>query len=268
MVVEVVVGIFFLLMFLPLPVLLFLKGSKSMAELTWQRMKLSSLGEEIAESFPQSAPKLDNGELFSNQPKLEFSVMGYACRLFVRRDSSGKVFARSVLSLEDGGTTFTIAPVVQQISSGGVSGDEFSKQFCVRSSLSQEECERTVSSRFKDFLLTFSENRKSVVSLSCSSRRIVFEEVCAPQDLSWYVEVFSELAALAGGFSQEGFLLEMVSSAAEGKCPVCSTPIGSSRSVCDSCQTPHHPECWEYNEGCAVYACSCKSKRDIFPALE
>jgi hypothetical protein len=27
---------------------------------------------------------------------------------------------------------------------------------------------------------------------------------------------------------------------------------------CDSCETPHHLSCWQYNRGCAVYACDCE----------
>jgi len=38
-------------------------------------------------------------------------------------------------------------------------------------------------------------------------------------------------------------------------CLVCGEPLGSPVVVCSRCDTPHHRECWDYNEGCAVYGC-------------
>lgn len=43
-----------------------------------------------------------------------------------------------------------------------------------------------------------------------------------------------------------------------GPCPVCGQVLGRPISACASCHTPHHADCWEYNEGCAVYACGSK----------
>jgi hypothetical protein len=40
------------------------------------------------------------------------------------------------------------------------------------------------------------------------------------------------------------------------KCQVCSHPIApESRVRCRRCRTPHHPDCWEFNGGCATFAC-------------
>ena len=40
------------------------------------------------------------------------------------------------------------------------------------------------------------------------------------------------------------------------KCQVCSHPIAeTSRVRCRRCRTPHHPDCWEFNGGCATFAC-------------
>jgi hypothetical protein len=40
------------------------------------------------------------------------------------------------------------------------------------------------------------------------------------------------------------------------RCQVCSHPITAERRVrCRRCRTPHHPDCWEFNGGCATYAC-------------
>jgi len=40
-------------------------------------------------------------------------------------------------------------------------------------------------------------------------------------------------------------------------CPVCGCGFAGDdeRHVCPGCDTPHHVECWAYNEGCAIYAC-------------
>ena len=38
-------------------------------------------------------------------------------------------------------------------------------------------------------------------------------------------------------------------------CSVCGDSIDGPLQCCPRCETPHHPECWEYNEGCAVYGC-------------
>jgi peroxiredoxin len=40
-------------------------------------------------------------------------------------------------------------------------------------------------------------------------------------------------------------------------CNVCGCKILDVQAVdCPRCDTPHHPDCWQYNGGCAVYACN------------
>lgn len=40
------------------------------------------------------------------------------------------------------------------------------------------------------------------------------------------------------------------------RCQVCSHPITSDARVrCRRCRTPHHPDCWDFNGGCATFAC-------------
>lgn len=41
-----------------------------------------------------------------------------------------------------------------------------------------------------------------------------------------------------------------------GRCPVCGDGVGSAPRACPRCRTPHHPECWEYVPGCAIFACA------------
>ncbi len=43
-------------------------------------------------------------------------------------------------------------------------------------------------------------------------------------------------------------------------CPVCGEAIGPAPEICPDCKTPHHWDCWQYNGGCATYACPRKVK--------
>ena len=39
-------------------------------------------------------------------------------------------------------------------------------------------------------------------------------------------------------------------------CPVCRLAIGDRPPrTCERCETPHHADCWDYLEGCGMYAC-------------
>jgi hypothetical protein len=37
--------------------------------------------------------------------------------------------------------------------------------------------------------------------------------------------------------------------------------------VCTTCETPHHPECWEFGGGCAIFACGESNSRRIAAEL-
>lgn len=55
-------------------------------------------------------------------------------------------------------------------------------------------------------------------------------------------------------------------------CPVCREAAGDVLAVCSGCETPHHPECWEFAGGCAVFACGqdrarLVSRADLVAAL-
>jgi hypothetical protein len=45
---------------------------------------------------------------------------------------------------------------------------------------------------------------------------------------------------------------------ANSACPVCANPILVQSTNCNRCETPHHPDCWTYNDGCGIYACAKK----------
>ena len=39
-------------------------------------------------------------------------------------------------------------------------------------------------------------------------------------------------------------------------CQVCGVEIeADARVFCRRCKTPHHADCWSFNDGCATYAC-------------
>ena len=38
-------------------------------------------------------------------------------------------------------------------------------------------------------------------------------------------------------------------------CPVCATAVTDEIAACPRCETPHHPDCWEYAGGCAIFGC-------------
>jgi Prokaryotic RING finger family 1 len=49
---------------------------------------------------------------------------------------------------------------------------------------------------------------------------------------------------------------------ADAKCPVCGTKIDPApRVLCRKCATPHHAECWAYNDGCSTFACGERRSR-------
>ena len=39
------------------------------------------------------------------------------------------------------------------------------------------------------------------------------------------------------------------------KCPICACEIKETPVTCDRCGVEYHLDCWNYNEGCAIYGC-------------
>jgi hypothetical protein len=47
----------------------------------------------------------------------------------------------------------------------------------------------------------------------------------------------------------------------DATCRVCGTAIEKEKRVlCGQCRTPHHADCWAYNDGCAIFACGGRSR--------
>lgn len=49
-------------------------------------------------------------------------------------------------------------------------------------------------------------------------------------------------------------------------CPVCKEPLEERVRSCERCDTPHHEDCWDYSEGCSVFACKPSSALDLVPS--
>jgi hypothetical protein len=57
---------------------------------------------------------------------------------------------------------------------------------------------------------------------------------------------------------QKGVQIEDLQVLSEGTCQVCGMSMRSRTVRCETCQTPHHRECWKYMGHCSTYACNGK----------
>lgn len=53
-------------------------------------------------------------------------------------------------------------------------------------------------------------------------------------------------------------MTELLPAREMGPCPVCGQTLARPIASCSQCHTPHHADCWSYNEGCAIYGCGAK----------
>ena len=49
---------------------------------------------------------------------------------------------------------------------------------------------------------------------------------------------------------------EPVATREGARCGLCGDAFEGPVLACPHCRAPHHPECWEYNEGCTIYGCA------------
>jgi hypothetical protein len=55
---------------------------------------------------------------------------------------------------------------------------------------------------------------------------------------------------------EPGVRLQATSPAEEPECQVCGAKMAPADQVfCRRCRTPHHRDCWEYNQGCSTFGC-------------
>ena len=97
--------------------------------------------------------------------------------------------------------------------------------------------------------------------LAAGFERMVFPplQLVAPS----YIQILPEgkaVDALPPGAEIETTHLVQISSepsdeATEARCQVCGTSIDGAHVRCTRCDTPHHVDCWEFNEGCSTYGC-------------
>mgnify|MGYP001548991192 CR=1 FL=1 len=69
----------------------------------------------------------------------------------------------------------------------------------------------------------------------------------------------------------KGQLIEFTDYVAHDKealCPVCNDYIDEEPTLCPRCHTPHHKDCWEYSDGCAIFGCDEKRWRMSKPVAQ
>ena len=108
-------------------------------------------------------------------------------------------------------------------------------------------------------------NDKILVSIN-SSRLLVRKQgiVAGPAELSRFCELSDALYDRILYFWQKAAGIEILEDGPEdpARCPVCQV-CGVEiqpdvRVFCRRCKTPHHNDCWSFNDGCATYACGAK----------
>jgi hypothetical protein len=107
--------------------------------------------------------------------------------------------------------------------------------------------------------------RNDHIYLSMSSSRLQIRKLSLLnrlEDLTAFYEssgrICDELMTLIGANGAGAIQILEVSFEGEEEaptCQICGDQITSNRVICRRCRTPHHRDCWEYNGGCAVYAC-------------
>ncbi len=106
--------------------------------------------------------------------------------------------------------------------------------------------------------------RNDHVLVSLNSSRLMVRKLgvlAAPADLDVFAGLADALLDRVLVFWQKASGIEIVdepagADAGEVHCQVCGHPIpGDNRVVCRKCRTPHHEDCWTFNEGCSTYAC-------------
>ena len=77
-------------------------------------------------------------------------------------------------------------------------------------------------------------------------------------DLHEFIKLFEQVF-LALAYSRNPGIEFVASSplphVQETECQVCGQPLTGRIVHCSSCKTPHHLDCWQYFESCAVYGC-------------
>lgn len=106
-------------------------------------------------------------------------------------------------------------------------------------------------------------NERILVSIN-SSRLLVRKPgiVASAEDLARFVERSHAVHERVQAFWQRSTGIEILEEPAPSReaalpvCRVCGTQIPEENRVdCRRCKTPHHGDCWSFNDGCSTYAC-------------
>lgn len=61
---------------------------------------------------------------------------------------------------------------------------------------------------------------------------------------------------LVGAATDREVRVQAVTVESDAECQVCGTKVEAEKRVlCRKCRTPHHADCWDYNDGCSTFAC-------------
>ena len=271
---EIIVGLAIVGLFTVLPIATVSHLFSRIKKETRVRQQLANWARILVRTIDGSAWTFFPGKLFGQRAKLEGRIGKRLLvitanpaeenwNIYVRIPLSGP--PRAEMRLEPDTPRQLIKNYF--IQKPRIGDDEFDGQFHIVSTAKVETLQDLVSAPVREGLLYVRQRRGGRVVLQLTNEEILFEERGAPDELDGYDELLISLCSLAAT-AEKGevqktsglFLMELVAGdeESEATCPVCGTCIGVSVTECVACGALHHPDCWEYNEGCAIYACNCK----------
>ncbi len=105
-------------------------------------------------------------------------------------------------------------------------------------------------------------NDKILISINSSRLMVRKQGIIAPQEeLARFVVEADRVYDRLMFFWQRAAGIEIIDDGPEDPsrcpvCPICGVEIpAEGRVFCRRCKTPHHTDCWSFNDGCATYAC-------------
>jgi len=287
---DIVAGLVVLATFIVLPVVATFSVGRRLRRVVARRNVLRDWARLLTTEVDASAWRVVAGELIGPPPRLEGRIAGSrveldldeyddlpgsTCRIRVHVPLTAP--SRTEVTLEPESTRSAIAGLFRR--APRVGDDEFDGQFHIVTTAGDETLQRLVSEPLREGLLYARRRRSGSVVLHLSADEVYFEERGADDTLEGYPELLVALCAMARAAEQADvvtaadgrFVMELIAGAPAGDeeaaCRVCGVALGRERVCCVACGTPHHPDCWDYNGGCAIYACGCKDGRPTAVSL-
>ncbi|MBI2933806.1 MAG: hypothetical protein HYY16_19355 [Planctomycetes bacterium] len=112
-----------------------------------------------------------------------------------------------------------------------------------------------------DELRNMAGNDRILLSINSSRLMVRKQSVIARLDqLERFAQLSGQIYDRIIQFWQRANGIEIIDAPVDGRqdphCQVCGTGIPPENCVyCRRCKTPHHPDCWSFNDGCSTYAC-------------